>query len=68
MRSQDARCRELLRALFFDESQPSYEEISRTYSLPVSSIGPTRSRCLEKFRKTLEGLGFSADGIKHVSE
>jgi RNA polymerase sigma factor (sigma-70 family) len=64
LRRQDERCRELLRALFFDETQPSYDEISRTFALPVSSIGPTRSRCLEKFRKTLEGMGFTKDGIR----
>lgn len=64
LRGQDARCRELLVALFFDETQPSYDEISHKFALPIASIGPTRSRCLEKFRKTLETMGFSRDGIK----
>lgn len=63
LRGQDVRCRALLMALFFDEAQPSYDEISRSLALPISSIGPTRSRCLEKFRRTLEGMGFAADRI-----
>jgi RNA polymerase sigma factor (sigma-70 family) len=47
------RCRRLLELLYYDEAQPSYEEISRRMEMPVPSIGPTRARCLEKLRKML---------------
>jgi RNA polymerase sigma factor (sigma-70 family) len=55
---QDDRCRKLLWLLFFDSDEPGYDEISRRLRIPVPSIGPTRSRCLEKFRKTLAAMGF----------
>ncbi len=47
------RSRELIELLFFAEDRPSYEEISRRLGMPVSSIGPTRGRCLEKLRELL---------------
>ncbi len=49
---------QLIRYLFLDSSQPSYEEIAGKLGLPVSSIGPTRARCLEKLRKMLKTKGF----------
>jgi RNA polymerase sigma factor (sigma-70 family) len=58
---QDERCRKLLWLLFFDDDQPDYGEISRKLKMPVASIGPTRSRCLERFRKTLNKLGFAEE-------
>ncbi len=50
-------CRQLLWMLYFDPSQPSYEEISRQMKMPVGSIGPTRARCLEKLRQVLRRMG-----------
>jgi RNA polymerase sigma factor (sigma-70 family) len=47
------RCRSLIDALYFDVDEPSYQEISGRLGMPVSSIGPTRARCLEKLRKIL---------------
>jgi RNA polymerase sigma factor (sigma-70 family) len=41
--------RRLMRMLLADP-QPSYAEISRTLSIPLGSIGPTRSRCLARMR------------------
>lgn len=47
----DARCRDLLLLLFRDEDDAvGYDEIARRMAMPVGSIGPTRSRCLEKLR------------------
>jgi RNA polymerase sigma factor (sigma-70 family) len=46
----DERCRRLLQLLFADEDRPAYDEIARTMSMPVGSIGPTRARCLAKLR------------------
>lgn len=48
----DDRCRELLLLLFGDEdSKLPYEEVARRLSISVGSIGPTRSRCLDKLRR-----------------
>jgi RNA polymerase sigma factor (sigma-70 family) len=46
-------CRRLLQALYFDEGQPSYAEISERLDMPVGSIGPTRARCLQSLREVL---------------
>jgi len=43
--------------LFFDESQPTYEEISQKLGIPVASIGPTRGRCLKKLKRMLRQRG-----------
>ena len=50
----DERCRHLLLALYFDPQETSYAEISEKMSMPVSSIGPTRARCLEKLKDVLQ--------------
>lgn len=51
------RCRELLRLLFLDVDEPSYDEVSTRLGMPKGSIGPTRNRCLSQLRRILEGLG-----------
>jgi RNA polymerase sigma factor (sigma-70 family) len=48
------RCRKLIDLLYFDTSEPSYSEIAKAMSMPESSIGPTRARCLEKLRKLID--------------
>jgi RNA polymerase sigma factor (sigma-70 family) len=45
------RQRELL-LLLVEDPQPSYVEISERTGIPVGSIGPTRSRALERLRRT----------------
>ncbi|HYL99343.1 MAG TPA: sigma-70 family RNA polymerase sigma factor [Blastocatellia bacterium] len=47
-------CRNLLTALYFLTDQVSYEEVAQTLNMPVSSIGPTRARCLQKLRRLLK--------------
>jgi RNA polymerase sigma factor (sigma-70 family) len=42
------RCRDLLRALFFETDRPDYALIADRLAIPVGSIGPTRARCLAK--------------------
>jgi RNA polymerase sigma factor (sigma-70 family) len=49
------RCRELIAMLFYRKEEVTYSEIARRMKMPVSSIGPTRTRCLEKLKKLLEG-------------
>ena len=46
------RCQQLLRVVAFSE-HPDYAELSRTMSMPVGSIGPTRRRCLAKLQQSL---------------
>jgi RNA polymerase sigma factor (sigma-70 family) len=47
------RCQALLRLLVADE-EPSYEEIGAALDIPIGSIGPTRSRCLDRLRSTVD--------------
>lgn len=50
------RCKELLTLLYFEER--SYDEITEKIGMPMGAIGPTRARCLEKLRKTLQAMEF----------
>lgn len=52
----DDRCRELLLLVFRDEDEHlPYDEVGRRLGMPAGSIGPTRSRCLGKLRKLVDG-------------
>lgn len=53
------RCKSLLRLLMADE-EPSYEEIGAALGMPIGAIGPTRGRCLDKLRGTVEFAGIEA--------
>lgn len=48
------RCRELIRMLFYLNEEPTYGDIAERLNIPVSSIGPTRMRCLEKLKNILQ--------------
>ena len=48
----DERCRDLLLLLFRDKgSKLAYEDVALKLNIAVGSIGPTRSRCLDKLRR-----------------
>lgn len=47
------RCRSLINLLYFRKDEPSYVDIGKEMRMPVSSIGPTRARCLSKLKKLL---------------
>lgn len=55
------RCRELLTQLFLaagppgPEGETAYARIARELRMPVGSIGPTRSRCLQELARKLAG-------------
>jgi RNA polymerase sigma factor (sigma-70 family) len=49
----DERCQYLLWALFFEQPTPAYGELADQLAVPLGSIGPMRSRCLEKLRTVL---------------
>jgi len=55
------RCRTLLRALAYTPDE-SYAEISASLGMPIGSIGPTRSRCLQHLRRELHAAGALAEG------
>jgi RNA polymerase sigma factor (sigma-70 family) len=48
------KCRELITALYLANDEASYESVAKWMSMPVSSIGPTRGRCLRKLKKLFE--------------
>ena len=50
------RCQALLRIVAF-EHRPDYTTIAANLDMPVGSIGPTRSRCLQKLRTLIEKNG-----------
>jgi len=49
------RCQVLLGFLAQDDS-PSYKETSAALSMPIGSIGPTRSRCLEHLHRIISEM------------
>ena len=51
------RCRRLLELLYFETTNPTYEQIGKTMNMPVASIGPTRARCLDKLRTVFRQRG-----------
>ncbi len=51
------KCEQLLRLMFLDPADPSYETIAERLGMKVGSIGPTRARCFEKLERILAELG-----------
>jgi len=47
------RCRQLINLLYLQPISLSYSAVAERLGVPVSSIGPTRARCLAKLRKLL---------------
>ncbi len=52
-----APCRDLLAALYFDPSEPSYEEIAHRLGRAIGGIGPMRARCLQRLRALIDDGG-----------
>ncbi len=50
----DTKCQQLLQAVFFNDHGASYGDIARQLGMPLNSLGPTRSRCLDKLRKIMD--------------
>jgi RNA polymerase sigma factor (sigma-70 family) len=53
-----ARCRELIRMLFFEEPARPYQEVAESLGIAIGSIGFIRQRCLSRLRLQLEDAGF----------
>jgi RNA polymerase sigma factor (sigma-70 family) len=54
-----ARCREMIRMLFFETPPVPYEEVARSLGLATGSIGFIRMRCLKSLRHRLDRKGFA---------
>jgi RNA polymerase sigma factor (sigma-70 family) len=52
------RCHLLVRFLLLDPP-PTYDAIAEALEMPIGSVGPTRARCFERLRVSLEGAGIS---------
>lgn len=57
----DAVCQQLLRLMMIEPAL-SYEEISETTGRPIGSLGPTRSRCLDKLKSAISRISPSSGG------
>lgn len=49
------KCRNLLRALYFEGLNPEYQGVAERLEMAVGSIGPTRKRCLAKLAEIFAG-------------
>jgi RNA polymerase sigma factor (sigma-70 family) len=58
IRQLDGKCRQLIEALFFASEDRTYADIAKSLGMPLNSLGPTRTRCLEKLKKILKELGY----------
>jgi RNA polymerase sigma factor (sigma-70 family) len=56
--SLQPRCHKLVEMLFFESPARPYDEIAKSLSLAIGSIGSIRRRCLDELRKNLEESGF----------
>lgn len=58
MSELNARCRKMVRMLFFETPPRPYLEVAEALGLAPGSIGFIRGRCLERLRRTLAKKGF----------
>lgn len=56
------KCKELLEKLFGRSGSGDYERVASELGIPMGSIGPTRSRCLDKLGVILQKMGIRAPG------
>lgn len=63
LRELPPRCQQLL-AMLISDPPYSYAEISAAMGIPMGSIGPQRSRCLERLRRTAALARFSAGEMR----
>ena len=56
----DARCRRLIQRLDLKEPADSYREVAQDEGLSPTSVGPIRTRCLQRLKKKIHALSRSA--------
>lgn len=49
-------CRSLLGLLYGGEDSPSYADVAAQLAMPIGSVGPTRARCLDKLRGSMQQM------------
>lgn len=52
-------CRDLIIALYFDPTEPTYSAIARRLGRSIGSIGPLRGRCLKRLQGHLQDIGWT---------
>ena len=52
-----ARCQRMVQMLFFETPSRPYKEVASQLGVAIGSIGFLRSRCLDRLRSALEGIG-----------
>jgi RNA polymerase sigma factor (sigma-70 family) len=57
----DPQCRQLISALFLSSEGKSYRELATELNIRPNSLGPMRTRCLNKLKKILKNLGYDWD-------
>jgi RNA polymerase sigma factor (sigma-70 family) len=55
------RCQVLVRLLFYEDPPLPYEAVAQRLGLATGSIGLTRSRCLKKLQRILDGTAVGGD-------
>lgn len=58
MASLTPQCKRLVELLFYESPPRPYAEVAADLGLASGSIGFTRQKCIERLRRTLQGLGF----------
>ncbi len=53
-----ARCREMIRLLFYEQPPIPYNELSQRLGLATGYIGFIRGRCLKRLQRVLDDMGF----------
>ncbi len=56
-------CERLLRVLFLEKQELSYEQVAERLGMRVGSIGPTRARCFKKLAEILRKLGLDEHAL-----
>ena len=51
------RCRQMVQMLFFETPPRPYKDVASALGVATGSIGFLRSRCLDRLRLALKGLG-----------
>jgi RNA polymerase sigma factor (sigma-70 family) len=51
------RCQQMVRMLFFDTPPKPYRDVATALGVATGSIGFLRSRCLDRLRTVLQGVG-----------
>lgn len=59
-------CRTLLTLLFYAGPEKDYRHVAEDTGLAIGSIGPTRNRCLLKFKKLLAGMGIDKKTVSKI--